>query len=140
MQAYPEWIVELEAASYGYPASVVEEILYTASGQTESCLLLDVYVPTEIFEAGSVADGKQNSILTGWRPVLTNSLAPVLFWIHGGGFTYGSKTASGDPAGLIARSKLDGSDGVIVVTINYRLGLFGWLAGEGVTSNLGMFS
>jgi carboxylesterase type B len=66
--------------------------------------------------------------------------APVLFWIHGGGFTYGSKTSSGDPAGLIARSKLDGSSGVIVVTINYRLGLFGWLAGKGVTPNLGMIT
>lgn len=121
MQAYPEWILELQAAAYGVDVATISAILYARAGQTESCLLLDVYVPAEVFDNGSAAD------------------APVLFWIHGGGFTYGSKSSSGEPAGLIARSKLDGSSGVIVVTINYRLGLFGWLAGEGVTSNLGLF-
>ncbi|KAH6653956.1 Alpha/Beta hydrolase protein [Truncatella angustata] len=119
MQAYPEWILELQAAAYGVDTATVAAILYAQAAQTESCLLLDVYVPVDVFENGLEA--------------------PVLFWIHGGGFTYGSKTGSGDPAGLIARSKLDGSDGVIVVSINYRLGLFGWLAGEGVTANLGLF-
>ncbi|KAK9423143.1 putative Alpha/Beta hydrolase protein [Seiridium unicorne] len=121
MQAYPEWVLELQAAAYGVDVATVSAILYAQTTQTESCLLLDVHVPTEVFDSGLTAE------------------APVLFWIHGGGFTYGSKTGSGDPAGLIARSKLDGSDGVIVVTINYRLGLFGWLAGEGVTANLGLF-
>jgi carboxylesterase type B len=65
--------------------------------------------------------------------------APVLLWLHGGGFTSGSKVSAGSPAGLIARSKLDDEGGVIVISINYRLGLFGWLAGDDVTANLGLY-
>lgn len=64
--------------------------------------------------------------------------APVLLWIHGGGFTAGSKTSTGDPAGIIARSNLNDSEGIIFVSINYRLGLFGWLGGGGITPNLGL--
>jgi carboxylesterase type B len=61
-----------------------------------------------------------------------------LVWIHGGGFVLGSKSSSGNPAGLIARSQVGGQEGVIIVAINYRLGMFGWLAGKGVTPNLGL--
>lgn len=67
-----------------------------------------------------------------------NDTAPVLIWIHGGGFTYGSKDGQ-DPAGIIARSTLNDNDGVIFVNINYRLGLFGWLGGGDVTPNLGFY-
>lgn len=65
--------------------------------------------------------------------------APVLVWIHGGRFTFGSKTLYGSPAGLIARSRRNKEDGIIVVSINYRLGMFGWLAGDDVTPNLGLY-
>ncbi|KAI0129051.1 Alpha/Beta hydrolase protein [Xylariales sp. AK1849] len=120
-QAYPEWIIDFEAAANGIDTATMAAILYAQAGQTESCLLLDVHVPADVFENGLEAE------------------APVLLWIHGGGFTYGSKSSSGDPAGLVARSKLNGGSGVIVVTINYRLGLFGWLAGPGATPNLGLY-
>jgi carboxylesterase type B len=69
-------------------------------------------VPTKIFNA-SLAEG--HHVTRG---------APVLVWIYGGGYTEGDKTSSGSPASLIARSQLDGSEGVIFVTMNYRLGLF----------------
>lgn len=59
--------------------------------------------------------------------------------MHGGGFTYGSKTSTGSPAGIIARSNLNQSEGIIFVSINYRLGMFGWLSGQDVTSNLGLY-
>lgn len=46
----------------------------------------------------------------------------------------------GNPSGIIARAGLDNDEGVIFVSINYRLGLFGWLAGaEDATANLGLF-
>ena len=50
-------------------------------------------------------------------------------WIYGGGYTTGSKDYN--PAGLIER----GEDGVIYVSLNYRLGAFGWLAGPTFQSN-----
>ncbi|WP_157253621.1 carboxylesterase/lipase family protein [Nonomuraea typhae] len=44
---------------------------------------------------------------------------PVMVWLHGGGFTQG---AGGDyDAGRLARA------GAMVVTVNYRLGIFGFL-------------
>ena len=49
--------------------------------------------------------------------------------------------ATYDPSGLIARSQADGSDGVIFVSLNYRLGLFGWLNGAGdeaILPNVGL--
>lgn len=51
----------------------------------------------------------------------------VLVWIYGGGYTSGSKAGqnSGSPAGLLRR----GDGNFIYVTINYRIGAFGWLSG-----------
>jgi para-nitrobenzyl esterase len=47
---------------------------------------------------------------------------PVIVWIHGGGFTSGSGDVPVyDGEGLAAK-------GVVMVTINYRLGIFGFLA------------
>jgi para-nitrobenzyl esterase len=67
---------------------------------SEDCLGINVWAPAQ-----APADG-----------------APVVFWIHGGGFVQGS---SSQPA-------LDGSEfarrGVILVSFNYRLGRFGFFA------------
>ncbi|KAI9684648.1 MAG: hypothetical protein M1829_000021 [Trizodia sp. TS-e1964] len=94
--------------------------------ETEDCLFLDVTVPKKIYD-------NRNG----------NKLAPVLVWIHGGGYSSGYKTSAGSPAGLLAASQVDSKDGIIIVTINYRLGLFGWLGGptfreSGGTPNLGL--
>lgn len=66
-----------------------------------------------------------------------------MVWIVGGGYVLGDKNGAGDPSGLISRSQTDGSDGVVYVAINYRLGLFGWMSGpqyqaQGGVSNLGL--
>ncbi len=65
---------------------------------SENCLYLNVFAP-----AGQHGSG-----------------LPVMVWIHGGGFV-GGESDDYDPSGLVA-------DGVIVVTINYRLGALGFLA------------
>ncbi len=57
-----------------------------------------------------------------FRPFETEDPLPVMIWIHGGSLVTG--TAS-DP--LFDGSKL-AQAGVIVITLNYRLGAFGWLA------------
>jgi para-nitrobenzyl esterase len=52
--------------------------------------------------------------------------APVMVWIHGGGLVTG-ESEDYDPAPLVAR-------GVIVVTLNYRLGALGFLAHPALTA------
>jgi len=69
--------------------------------QSEDCLYLDVKTPRAVFD-----DGKKN--------------LPVLVWIHGGGFTGGSKDDI-NPAGLICQGLRDGKSGFVYVGINYRL-------------------
>jgi carboxylesterase type B len=62
-------------------------------------------------------------------------LRPVLFWIHGGGFTGGS---SDDP--LSDGGDLASKEDVVVVSINYRLSTLGFLAipGTDITGNFGI--
>lgn len=57
MQAYPQWILELQTSGDPVLAAMVEAVLFETAGQTESCLLLDVYVPTEIYDNGLTAEG-----------------------------------------------------------------------------------
>ena len=64
---------------------------------SEDCLVLNIYTPA--------ADGRAR---------------PVLFWIHGGGFTIGS---ANDYDGSVLAAQGD----VVVVAVNYRMGLFGYL-------------
>jgi len=64
---------------------------------TEDCLYLDIKAPKN----------------------LSDKQLPVMFWIHGGGNTSGLKD-------LYDFSKMVKRHEVIVVSINYRLGPFGW--------------
>jgi len=70
-----------------------------ATSTFENCLFLNVYTP----------------------PRAAGQPLPVMIWIHGGGFTGGAGRIY-DSAMLAAREH------VIVVTINYRLSAFGFLA------------
>ena len=58
-----------------------------------------------------------------WAPANANASrpAPVMVWIYGGGFAYGGGDSYNGSA-------LAASQGVVVVTVNYRLGLLGFLA------------
>ncbi len=61
--------------------------------------------------------------LNVWRPAdPTARRLPVMVWIHGGGFVGGSGALQGVAGGPFARQ------GVVLVTINYRLGRFGFFA------------
>ena len=67
--------------------------------------------------------------LNVWAPTQADKPLPVMVWIHGGAFTGGSgSVAIYNGAGLATQ-------GVIVVTLNYRVGIYGFLAhpdlGEG---------
>lgn len=58
--------------------------------------------------------------LNVWTPVDPGERAPVMVWIHGGGLNNGSGTAALYDGTALARR------GVVVVTINYRLGRLGF--------------
>ncbi|MDR1593084.1 MAG: carboxylesterase family protein [Prevotellaceae bacterium] len=61
--------------------------------------------------------------LNVWTPAQTdNDKLPVIVWIHGGGFTGGSGTVPLYDGEAMARK------GVVFVTVNYRLGIFGFFA------------
>jgi para-nitrobenzyl esterase len=68
--------------------------------QSEDCLYLNVWTAA---------------------PTATAKL-PVMVWIHGGGCTTGSGAAATYDGAVLARQ------GVVLVTLNYRLGPFGYLA------------
>jgi para-nitrobenzyl esterase len=85
--------------------------------ESEDCLVLNVYT----------------------RSLSENAKRPVMFWIHGGGFQAGSGSSPGyDGSNLVQRGD------VVVVSINHRLNVFGFLyLGESSdptqrTGNVGM--
>ncbi|WAC58560.1 carboxylesterase/lipase family protein [Brevundimonas sp. SL130] len=55
-----------------------------------------------------------------WRPEAVSAPAPVMVWIHGGGLVNGSGTAALYDGSHLARQ------GMVVVTLNYRLGRLGF--------------
>ncbi|KAK9478064.1 Carboxylesterase [Lipomyces japonicus] len=85
-----------------YPASTLPPfcIQNVDVPQSEDCLFLNVFRPQ----------------------ISSQNTFPVLVWIHGGSFYYGG---SSDP--VIYGANLAKQEKIIVVTINYRLGLLGFL-------------
>ena len=59
-----------------------------------------------------------------WSGAEAGEKLPVFFFIHGGGFVIGSGRIDGEPLARL---------GVVVVSINYRLGMLGFLAHPDVT-------
>lgn len=76
-------------------------------------------------QTGFNGPGEEDCLfLNVWRPTGTKASdrLPVMLFVHGGGFYQGSGS---DP---LYNGSLLAGDGVIVVTINYRLGALGFLA------------
>jgi para-nitrobenzyl esterase len=82
-----------------------------ADPQSEDCLSLNVWTP-ELPDRPTARPG------TG---------RPVMVWIHGGGFTSGSGSVFLYRGGALSRR-----GGVVVVTLNYRLGALGFLGHRGL--------
>jgi para-nitrobenzyl esterase len=74
-----------------------------------------------------------------WTPIHADN-APVFFWIHGGALVGGASREENYDGARIAQH------GIVVVSINYRLGVLGWLAHpelskespNGVSGNYGL--
>lgn len=107
-QAQPKWI-DFSGGSVGnltqVPLLTAAELPAAAPGSSEDCLFLDIIVPETIFNDRHTKK------------------APVVVFVHGGGYVESYKTASGSGIGLIQAAAEDGND-LVYVTINYRLGLF----------------
>ncbi|MEC5191180.1 MULTISPECIES: carboxylesterase family protein [unclassified Arthrobacter] len=98
------------------PVPFLDDILGTRYGElpgSEDCQRLSITLPADL--------GADERL-------------PVMVWLHGGSYTSGSgDLAIFDPTALVAENR------VIVVSVTYRLGLFGYLAtGAGRPANLGL--
>jgi para-nitrobenzyl esterase len=102
------WSGTRSAAHHGNACPQVVSVLNPRS-ETEDCLVLDVYLPAGTRQGARV---------------------PVFVWIHGGNLLYGS----GAP---YDGSQLAAETGVVVVSINYRLGVFGFLGHPALTAAAG---
>ena len=104
-QPAESWNGVRQAQTFGAiaPQNVMENIvireLRVEEPQSEDCLYLNI-----------------------WSPRLDDARRPVLVWIHGGAFNMGSGSGP-----MSNGSKLAAHGDVVVVTINYRLGLLGFL-------------
>jgi para-nitrobenzyl esterase len=104
------WSGRREAVAFGAPCAQytspfggVEGKPGTAVG-SEDCLTLNIWTPR--FAPGKVPADKDR--------------LPVMVWIHGGGNSIGT-------ARFYDGGNLAATEGVVVVTVQYRLGPFGWL-------------
>ena len=98
------WKGVRKATEFGHhcvQGSVYADMIFPDAGESEDCLVLNVYTP----RASSIR-GK----------------LPVMLWIHGGGFIGGAGSEPRHDGDALPQH------GVVLVTINYRLGVFGFLA------------
>ncbi|MGA7886556.1 MAG: carboxylesterase/lipase family protein [Acidobacteriaceae bacterium] len=101
-QPAAKWQGERDATNWGnrcIQTHPFEDMVYRDPGQSEDCLNLNVWAP---------AKGKHGKL-------------PVMVWIYGGGFTAGTTSEPRQDGTHLAQK------GVIVVSMNYRLGIFGFL-------------
>jgi para-nitrobenzyl esterase len=106
-QPTASWPGIRQAASFGNACAQAPGVFAANARQgstSEDCLYLNVYTPNRARDD-----------------------LPVMVWIHGGGFTTGSASQY-DPTVLAAKGR------AVIVTVNYRLGPFGFLALPGLSA------
>uniref|UniRef100_A0A914ZEY8 Carboxylic ester hydrolase n=1 Tax=Panagrolaimus superbus TaxID=310955 RepID=A0A914ZEY8_9BILA len=111
------WNSTLEAKKFGSRCSPHNaEIVQWFGAHSEDCLYLNIFAP-EISE--------------------TSKTHPVAVWIHGGGFCFGDSEIYGYKQ--LAENFV--SRGIIIVTLQYRLGPFGFfsLGDHNLPGNLGLW-
>jgi para-nitrobenzyl esterase len=98
-----KWKDTRDATKFGAHCAqgrVFDDMVFQDSGPSEDCLFLNVYVPANATD---------------------KSKLPVMFWIHGGGYAGGASSEPRHNGDFLPLK------GVVLVTINYRLGVFGFL-------------
>ncbi|HLH05347.1 MAG TPA: carboxylesterase/lipase family protein [Bryobacteraceae bacterium] len=87
---------------------IFDDMVFRDSGPSEDCLYLNV-----------------------WAPAHADSPLPVMVWIYGGGFQAGAASEPRQDGEKLAHK------GVIVVSMNYRLGIFGFFSHPELTKESG---
>jgi para-nitrobenzyl esterase len=108
-----KWKGVRDATRYGahcYQGHVYADMIFQDSGPSEDCLYLNVFTSADV-------KGK--------------SKLPVMFWIHGGGYAGGSASEPRHNGDFLP------TKGVVLVTINYRLGVFGFLVTDDMAKEAG---
>ena len=113
-QPVAAWDGERDATAHG-----------PTSAQTAYPSPMDAVLPS------SVAPGEDYLNVDVWAPAEGEDL-PVMVWIHGGAFVRGANSIPTYDGAAFAR------DGVVLVGINYRLGVPGFAVLEGAPTNLGI--
>jgi carboxylesterase type B len=108
VQGPPAWAAVLTTLYGGGNSSSAEPAAATPPPSSEDCLVLDIFAP----------------------PSVTDEGLPVLLWIHGGGYTEGNAANAGGPNFV---SSSNGS--IVFVSIQYRLGAYGFLSSEAVADD-----
>jgi para-nitrobenzyl esterase len=111
-QPVAPWQGVRNAVEYGarpMQGRIFDDMVFHDPGPSEDCLYLNLWMP---------ADTKQDKL-------------PVMVWIFGGGFVAGSSSEPRQDAGNLSKK------GVLVVSMNYRLGVFGFLAHPELTRESG---
>jgi para-nitrobenzyl esterase len=103
-KAPAKWSGERDATKFGAHCAqghVFDDMVFQDAGASEDCLFLNVYAPASAHPGSKL---------------------PVMFWIHGGGYSGGGSSEPRHNGDFLP------TKGVVLVTINYRLGVFGFLA------------
>ncbi|HZX97188.1 MAG TPA: carboxylesterase family protein [Myxococcales bacterium] len=114
-QPHPRWKGVRDAGAFASHCPQGPSPFGLASA-TEDCLFLNVFTPAHGDGARDDEEGDDDE----------DGRLPVMVWIHGGALLVG-ESDDYDPARLVKQ-------GVVVVTVNYRLGVLGFLAHPALTA------
>jgi para-nitrobenzyl esterase len=108
-QPAPSWTGVRPAVDYGprcMQGNIYSDMRFYDAGPSEDCLYLNLWMPEAAY------DGREPEQIK----------LPVMVWIYGGGFQAGSTSEPRQDGGVLSRR------GVMVVSFNYRLGVFGYFS------------
>lgn len=95
------------------------------------CPQMPTYGPVGTAATSGLPQGEEFLTLNIRTPD-RDGTAPVLVWVHGGGYAVGSANEPVLQSGAFAAS------GIVEVTVNYRLGALGFLTFDGAAENRGL--
>lgn len=90
--------------------NVYGDMVFHDRGPSEDCLYLNLWMPADATPASKL---------------------PVMVWVHGGGFAAGATSEPRQDGGQLSKKR------VIVVSMNYRLGIFGFFSHPELTRESG---